>query len=55
MKVLVITNMFPTQELPYYGIFVKEQVDELERQLGKVNIDTLFLSEKKALKTEKKP
>lgn len=29
MKVLTITNMWPIPEYPYYGIFVKEQVDGL--------------------------
>ena len=25
MKVLLVTNMYPSEESPYYGIFVKEQ------------------------------
>lgn len=29
MKVLVITNMYPSSEMPYYGIFVAEQVQAL--------------------------
>ena len=33
MRVLAVTNMFPTSEEPYYGLFVKEQVEDL-RELG---------------------
>jgi len=31
MKVLLLTNMYPTQEEPELGIFVKEQVEALSR------------------------
>lgn len=31
MRVLVLTNMFPTTERPSFGIFVAEQVDDLRR------------------------
>ncbi len=37
MRVLVVTNMYPYEAAPYYGIFVKEQVEALWR-LG-VEID----------------
>ena len=40
MKVLVITNMFPSTVRPYYGIFVKEYVDSM-RKLG-VQMDVFF-------------
>lgn len=40
MKVLVATNMYPTEQHPYYGIFVKQQVESLERQ--GVEVDVLF-------------
>jgi glycosyltransferase involved in cell wall biosynthesis len=33
MKVLVVTNMYPTPERPYLGIFVQEQVESL-RAIG---------------------
>ncbi|HOE96353.1 MAG TPA: glycosyltransferase family 4 protein [Candidatus Sumerlaeota bacterium] len=33
LRVLVVTNMYPTPAAPYYGVFVKEQVDAL-RELG---------------------
>ncbi|MFV0584440.1 MAG: glycosyltransferase [Parabacteroides gordonii] len=29
MKVLLVTNMYPTPETPYYGIFVKEQMEAI--------------------------
>lgn len=32
MKILHITNNFPTQKLPIFGIFVKEQIDSLTDQ-----------------------
>ncbi len=38
MRVLVVTNMYPTEERPYYGIFVKEHVEALERL--EVEVDT---------------
>lgn len=41
MRVLVITSMFPTPANPFYGIFVKEQVESL-RQKG-VEIEVLFI------------
>lgn len=31
MKVVVLTNMYPTPTRPGYGIFVKEQVEDLQR------------------------
>lgn len=39
MRVLVVTNMYPTQDRPAFGIFVKEQVDSL-REAG-VDVDVL--------------
>ncbi len=32
MKILHITNAFPTQEYSSYGIFIKEQIDSLEKE-----------------------
>ncbi len=40
MKILSVTNMFPTTKRPYHGIFVKEFVDALVR-LG-VEVETCF-------------
>jgi len=43
MKILTLTNMYPTSERPYYGIFVKEQVEELQKQLNPSDVDYLFI------------
>ncbi len=42
MKVLVFTNMWPYEEDPSYGIFIKEQADSLRRR--GVMVDVLFLN-----------
>jgi teichuronic acid biosynthesis glycosyltransferase TuaC len=42
MRVLVVTNMYPTSEQPHFGVFVWDQVESL-RQLG-VEIDVLFVN-----------
>jgi teichuronic acid biosynthesis glycosyltransferase TuaC len=44
MRVLVVTNMYPTEANPQFGIFVKEQVESL-RALG-LDIDVLFVNAK---------
>lgn len=31
MKVLIISNMYPTKSFPYYGIFVKEQIEAIHK------------------------
>jgi teichuronic acid biosynthesis glycosyltransferase TuaC len=41
MKVLIVTNMYPSAERPEFGSFVKDQVEAL-RRLG-VEIDVLFV------------
>ena len=41
MRVLVVTNMYPTEDRPHFGIFVKEQVESLGK-LG-VDVDVLFM------------
>lgn len=50
MKILHITNNYPTPEFPIYGIFVKEQIDSLNA-LGIVN-DVFFINGKKGGKIE---
>jgi glycosyltransferase involved in cell wall biosynthesis len=44
MKILTLTNMFPTPEQPYYGIFVKEQLNEVRNILGAKEVDCLFIN-----------
>jgi teichuronic acid biosynthesis glycosyltransferase TuaC len=38
MKVLVLTNMYPTAEKPSWGIFVKEQVEALRKEGVEVDV-----------------
>jgi len=42
MKVLVFTNMYPYEGDPPYGIFVKDQVDALQRE--GIKVDVLFIN-----------
>lgn len=46
MKVLVVTNMYPTQEQPAFGIFVEDQVEAL-RKAG-VRVTVLFVNGRKS-------
>jgi teichuronic acid biosynthesis glycosyltransferase TuaC len=43
MKVLVVTNMYPSPGQPAFGTFVKDQVEAL-RRTGGVEIDVLFIN-----------
>jgi len=45
MKILVVTNMYPTPEQPAFGTFVKDQVDAL-RRVG-LEVDVLFINGRK--------
>ena len=45
MKLLTITNMWPTLDQPYYGIFVKEQLENIENKLN-VKSDLYFIDGK---------
>ena len=45
MRVLVVTNMYPTAEMPFLGTFVKEQVESLRKE--GVEVDVLFVNGKK--------
>jgi teichuronic acid biosynthesis glycosyltransferase TuaC len=45
VKVLVVTNMYPTLEQPAFGTFVRDQVDALRRK--GVDIDLLFIDGRK--------
>lgn len=42
MKVLIVTNVYPTKEHPYHGIFVKEQVEAVKELHPDVDFDILF-------------
>ena len=39
LKVLVVTNMYPTADRPYFGIFVKEQIDAIKKYYPNVAYD----------------
>ena len=41
MKVLYVTNMYPNEKDPYYGIFVKEQIEAINR-VSQIE-DTIFV------------
>jgi teichuronic acid biosynthesis glycosyltransferase TuaC len=45
MKILIVTNMYPTSKHPFYGIFVQEHVEAL-RKLG-AHIDVFFTNPKR--------
>ncbi|HDQ70511.1 MAG TPA: glycosyltransferase family 4 protein [Chloroflexi bacterium] len=42
MRVLLVTNMYPTPEEPAYGTFVRDQVEDLRRI--DIEIDVLFIN-----------
>jgi teichuronic acid biosynthesis glycosyltransferase TuaC len=42
MRVLIVTNMYPTPDEPAFGTFVKDQVDALQR--AGVDIDVFFVN-----------
>ena len=45
MRVLIVTSMYPIEELPYLGVFVAEQVRSL--QAAGVHADVIFINAKK--------
>lgn len=48
MNVLTVTNMWPTQGHPYYGIFVKEQVESIQVQNTDLDIELYLIDGKSA-------
>lgn len=48
MKVLTVTNMWPIQNSPYYGIFVKEQVEALNKYFPEITNRVYFINGKKS-------
>ena len=46
MKVLVLTNMYPTPDMPFFGTFVNEQVESLRKQ--GVEVDVFFVNGNKS-------
>lgn len=45
MKILVVTNMYPTSEFPFYGIFVQEHVESLRKL--RLHVDVFFTNPKR--------
>ncbi len=45
MKILVVTNMYPTEEMPYFGTFVREQVESLRKE--GMEVDVFFVNGRK--------
>jgi len=46
VRVLIVTNMFPIPEMPFFGTFVRDQVESLRKQ--GVEIDVFFVNGKKS-------
>ena len=47
MKVLIVTNMWPTSNHQYFGIFVKEQIECLEKRYSNLETEIFFINGKK--------
>jgi len=45
LKILLITNMYPVADIPFFGTFVKEQAESLKKE--GVEVDVLFVNGKK--------
>lgn len=43
MKVLIVTNMFPSAPHPTYGIFVKEQMEAIRHSFPEVDFDVCYI------------
>ncbi|WP_404459631.1 glycosyltransferase family 4 protein [Sutcliffiella horikoshii] len=48
-KILIVSNMYPSEKHPFYGIFVKEQVEELKKNHD-MNIDLQVITDKETSK-----
>lgn len=46
MKVLAVTNMYPTQDMPAFGTFIESEVESLRRE--GINVDVLFINGRKS-------
>lgn len=44
MKVLIVTNVYPSSNHPYHGIFVKEQVEAIQRLHPDVEFDVQYIN-----------
>jgi glycosyltransferase involved in cell wall biosynthesis len=48
MEILVVTNMFPSYSNPYYGIFIKEQLDSIRSVDEKIHFTVSFINGKES-------
>ena len=46
MRILIVTNMYPTREMPSFGTFVDKQVESLRRE--GVDVDVFFFNGRKS-------
>lgn len=44
MRILIVTNVYPSVDYPYHGIFVKEQVDAIQRLHPDVTFDVHYIN-----------
>lgn len=44
MKVLIVTNVYPSEDHPYHGIFVKEQMKAIKRLHPDVEFDVFYIN-----------
>ena len=44
MKVLIVTNVYPSEGHPYHGIFVKEQMEAVKRLHQDVEFEVLYIN-----------
>lgn len=50
MRILIVSNMYPSKKSPYYGIFIKNTKDILERGHHNVRLVVMYKETKKVLK-----
>jgi teichuronic acid biosynthesis glycosyltransferase TuaC len=46
MKILCVTNMWPIPQHPYYGIFVKEQIEGIKKNYPETEFEIYFINGK---------
>jgi teichuronic acid biosynthesis glycosyltransferase TuaC len=44
VRILALTNMYPTPDSPYYGVFVRDTLDAIQRMDPSITIDLLFVN-----------
>lgn len=49
MNVLIVTNMYPSEQNPYYGVFVYEQVEAMKRITSDCTFEICYINGKNGL------